>query len=457
MGDTIVALASPPGRSAAAIVRMSGPATPELLNTYCSPVATLWKRDAGPARFLLGPLRTELPVLLMTFVGPASYTGEDSAELLLPGNPDVVRRVLDQLTSHAGVRHAGPGEFSARAYLNGKLSLQQAEGVAATIAARTAQELDAARSLLAGTQGAHYAALADRLATLLALTEAGIDFTDQEDVVAISPADLAQGIASLRSDITNDLGGPAAAESRDLVPSVVLAGEPNAGKSTLFNALLGHSRAVVSPTAGTTRDVLSEPLALADVGSGGTHVLLSDLAGVDSGPGVSTIDDRARDVARQVIRSADVIIHCDPTGRFTSLESNENAHVIRVRTKGDIPVPRSLRDDSRLVMPVVLVCALDGWGLDALKRAIADGAWGAANTTSSSVLPRHRLALRRSLDSLDAAAAAIGSQSTRRSLSNPETVAAALRSGLDALEELAGRISPDDVLGRVFATFCIGK
>jgi tRNA modification GTPase len=393
----------------------------------------------------------------MTFVGPASYTGEDSAELILPGNPDVVRRVLDDLTAHAGVRHAGPGEFSARAFLNGKLTLEQAEGVAATISARTAAELDAARALLAGTRGTHYLSLADRLTTLLALTEAGIDFTDQEDVVAISPADLARGIASLCSDIATDLGGPTAAESRQVVPSVVLAGSPNAGKSTLFNALLGRARAVVSPTAGTTRDILAEPLALADVGSGGTHVLLSDLAGIDSGPGVSAIDERARDVARQAIKDADVIIHCDPSGRFTPLGDTGQAHVIRVRTKGDLPAPRIGDHESIADRRVLPVCALDGWGLDALKRAIADGAWGAASTTSNAVLPRHRLALRRSLDGLRAAEAAIGSQVSRRSLTNPETVAASLRTGLDALEEIAGRISPDDVLGRVFATFCIGK
>ncbi len=454
-GDTIVALASPPGRSHAALLRVSGPATRDVLAKHC-PVAS-WLRSAAPARFRLGSGPESLPIHLMTFVGPASYTGEDSAELLVPGNPHLIARILDVLTSHPAVRHAGPGEFSARAYLNGKLTLAQAEGIAATIAARTESELSAARELLSGIRGAHYGAIAERLATLLALTEAGIDFTDQEDVVAIAPVDLAAGVASLLATITTDLGGPAATQFRETIPSVVLAGEPNAGKSTLFNALLGMERAVVSPIAGTTRDVLTESLPLGEAGRADSHVLLSDLAGVDAGAGVNLIDDRARSIAREAIRSADVIIHCDPSGRFEPLGDIGQSHVIRVRTKGDLPAPASPGATSSGRERVVQVCALDGWGIETLKRAIADGAWGAADSSSVSVLPRHRLSLRRAHDALAAATVLLTPQVGKRSLHNPETVAASLRIGLDALEEVAGKISPDDVLGRVFSTFCVGK
>ncbi|MDX2118374.1 MAG: GTPase [Planctomycetota bacterium] len=454
--DTIVAQASPPGRSAAALVRLSGPATRDVLERVgaCEPQAFV--RGCRRARVRLTAEDASqpplvLPVLLMTFVAPASYTGEDAAELLVPGNPDVVRRVIEALTAQSGVRVAGPGEFSARAYLAGKLSLEQAEGVAATIAARSREEFDAARDLLSGARGAHYAMLADRLATLLALTEAGIDFTDQEDVVAIAPRDLAQGIDGLIAAIAAEIGGPAAEEAKDAMPQVVLAGAPNAGKSTLFNALLGRTRAVVSDEAGTTRDVLAETLTLDSGTAVGHSVSLCDLAGIDAGLAVSKLDARARGLAAAEIARADVVIHCDPTGAFVPLGVRDGAHVIRVRTKGD------LARGSTPARDAIEVCALDGWGLNTLRRAIADGAWGASPAGGTFVVPRHRLALRRACDALESAREAIGEQREAHGLSNPETVASGLRIALDALEELAGRITPDDVLGRVFATFCVGK
>jgi len=463
IGDTIVALASPPGRSAASLLRISGPATRVAVGACCGIENGSWRRCAAAARFRLScdvgaasSPTLDLPVLLMTFEGPRSYTAEDAAELLVPGNPHVVRRVIDALVGHDGVRHAGPGEFSARAYLAGKLTLEQAEGVAATIAARTNAELDAARALLSGRSGVTYTDIADRIATLLALTEAGIDFTDQEDVVAIAPSSLATGIEALEQRVTTLLGGPAAGEAGETLPRVVLAGQPNAGKSTLFNVLLGYERAVVSEVAGTTRDVISEPLPLDDLHVGGGQVLLCDLAGIDAGVGVSRLDDHGRSAARAAIAAAHVVIYCDPNGRFEGLSVPPSAHVIRVRTKGDlVGVLASTTPASS--NQAICVCALDGWGVGALRRAIADGAWGAATAVGEAVLPRHRLALRRTLDALAASRDAIGDQATSRTLHNPESVAASLRTALDAMEQLAGRISPDDVLGRVFATFCIGK
>ncbi len=453
-GDTIVAIASPPGRAARGVIRASGPGVPALLTEVLEgdpPVG------ASAARFRLPP--RSFAVLVARYAAPRSYTGEDAAELLLPGNPALLERVLARLVAFeggGGVRLAEPGEFTARAYLAGKLTLDQAEGVAATISAESDEQLRGARALLEGSSGAAYRAWAEEVATLAALVEAGIDFTDQEDVVPIAPADLQRRLRGVQSSIEACLG-PRTGEVRESEPRVVLAGEPNAGKSTLFNALLGRRRAVVSPLAGTTRDVLQEPLDLAGVLPGAGRVLLVDVAGVrdgDAGTGSGSEPDAAIAAeadarARAAIREADAVIHCDPSGRFPPLGVGARTTVIRVRTKADLPEPAGASGES------LAVCALDGWNLPVLRRALADAAWGGAFDSAAAVLPRHRRALVQALEAMcQAHARADGDE---RALGDPAAVADALRGALDALGELTGRISPDDVIGRVFATFCVGK
>ncbi len=390
------------------------------------------------------------------FSGPRSYTGEDSAEIQLPGNPALVERVVSMLVSPEGVRQAHPGEFTARAYLNGKLTLDQAEGVAATIAATSEEQLGAARLLLKGRTGAEYRRWADELTTLLALVESGIDFTDQEDVVPIAPGMLVGRIAALLSAISAQLGYRAGFEPTHAVPRVALVGRPNAGKSTLFNALLGRRRAVTSPQAGTTRDVLAEELELRrDVPGAGT-VMLEDLAGLEevgSGKwegGSGEANRASQAAAKRAASEADVLVWCDPSGRFDSDPlriNNPHASVIRVRTFGDRPRAAGTRED-------LAVCALDGWQLGTLRRAIADAATVSRAAGVAALLPRHRRAMTEAAARLTEA---LMSVPHRTRLSNPELTATALRAALDSLGELVGQISPDDVLGRVFATFCVGK
>jgi tRNA modification GTPase len=438
MGDTIVAVASAPGRSARAVVRLSGPATREVLASVLEGGPRPWERGCFD-----GALRTagadgrarSLPVLVCTYRAPASYTGEDAAEVLLPGNPLLVERIVAILSAIEGVRAASPGEFSARAYLNDRLTLDQAEGVAATIAAESEAQLDAARELLSGRTGQRYRAWAHELTSLLALVEAGIDFADQEDVVAIQPAVLRSRLSSLGRDIEGSLGAAAGRQADHAVPRVVLWGPPNAGKSTLFNALLGRTRAVVSSTAGTTRDVLEEELDLSSALPGAGSVLLADLAGADESL-ASPIDHAAQSAARDAARSADLIIYCDPAGGFLT-PPRAAAPILRIRTKADLGGSGS----------GLAVCALDRWNLCTLRRAIAEGAWGARAAGLASVLPRHRRALGEVLERAREAA----------DESDPALIAGALRSALDAIGELVGRISPDDVIGRIFATFCVGK
>jgi tRNA modification GTPase len=352
-----------------------------------------------------------------------------------------LERVLARALQVPGVRHAEPGEFTARAYLNGKLTLEQAEGVAATVAARTDEQLASARDLLAGTAGARYRGWADELTTLLALVEAGIDFTDQEDVRAIEPGDLALRLERVRDQLRSFLGAAGGTERAHALPRVVLFGAPNAGKSTLFNALLGRRRAVVSGVAGTTRDVLAEELDLSRDAPGSGCVLLTDLAGLDeSDVGGTAAEAQTR--ARTALAGADVIVHCDPAGDFGALDAG--ALVIRVRTKADVPAHRVDSEDA------LAVCALDGWNLGALRRAIADAAWSRRAAGLAALLPRHR----RAIESMESS---VGAGMDLARGADAAELAGHLRMALDAAGELVGRIAPDDILGRVFATFCVGK
>src|SRR5262245_10218208 len=409
-GDTIVAAATPQGRAARAMIRVSGAATGDVMRLF---VGAAGGAGAGVGLLSLSE-HAQLPVLLARFPAPHSYTGEHVVEVQVPRNPLLVERVQARLASIPGVRLAAPGEFSARAYLAGKLSLDQAEGVAATVAAVSDEELEASRRLLQGRAGADYRRWAEELTTLLALVEAGIDFTDQEDVVAIPAARLRERLGALGGEIQQAGGAARGREQTPAEPLVVLAGKPNAGKSTLFNSLLGRARAIASPVAGTTRDVLVEPLNLAGVLPGAGIVRLADMAGLDE------TATSAQAHAAESLRSADVILWCDPTGRFAERERPGGSAVgrtIRLRTFADRPSPSGTYED-------LAVCALDGWNLPVLRRAIADAAGGSRLAGLAALLPRHRLALSATSDALATATAAIGKDES--GLSDPEVVADAL-------------------------------
>jgi tRNA modification GTPase len=451
LGDTIAAISSAPGCCARAIIRVSGP------GAHALPIVEVSTSPSSDSRAAIARVRLSeslaLPVLVLRFFAPRSSTGEDTLEILLPGNPALVDRVLAAILRAPGVRAATPGEFTARAFLDGRLTLDQAEGVAATIAAQNESELAAARDLLSGVAGSRARAWVDELATLLALVEAGIDFTDQEDVVPISPRDLSARVRALLASIESTIGSRAGAESRTEHPRVVLAGAPNAGKSTLFNALLNRPRAVVSLIPGTTRDALEEPLTLDAPGS--QPVTLVDLAGLDDAlaeASASPSDRAAQARARDTIAGADALLWCDPRGTFAdpAIDAiSRSKPTIRVRTKADLPISHAHATPDPAIVPV---CGLDGYNLALLRRAIADAALG---SRGARVIPRHARAM---ADASRALRAALESfDSSQRALADPASVASSLREALDALGELTGRLTPDDIIGRIFATFCIGK
>lgn len=434
-GDTIVAIASAPGHARLAIVRLSGSDVIDVLRALCTSPPTT--RGIHDVRLRVSEDRSlEMPARCLLMPGPRSYTGEECCELQVPGSPVVAERVLACCLRVDGVRRAEAGEFSARAFMHGKLSLDRAEGVQAVISARGEDELLAARSALSGETGARVRALVDRLAHTLALVEAGIDFTDQEDVVAIEPEDLRAQLTSIRAGLVA-LAGPGG-ERTTGAPRVALVGPPNAGKSTLFNALLGRERVAVSEVAGTTRDALVEA-----VDFGGVHAQLVDLAGLDEAlADCSAIDADAQRRAREVIESCDLVLHCDPVGDHETPAFD--GPIIRVRTKADLVSAASHEG-------AIGVCALDGFGvrtlLDAVRGALTKQVRTSKGDAGGVVIARHRSAMLDAIESLDGALAA----------HEPELCASAMRVALDALGSITGEVTPDDVIGRIFASFCVGK
>ncbi len=474
--DTIVAVSSPPGQSPRGLVRLSGPAVrPIVLSLTASSLPA--PRQLTPARLLLAPdssgdrasapskienqkSKIPLPVLLAFFPAPHSYTGQDMAEIQLPGQPALLHRVLHACLAAAsgGARLAEPGEFTFRGFLAGQLDLTQAEGIAATINAVSEGQLAAARHLRQGELGRWAGRLVEALARLLALLEAGIDFTDQEDVTLISPCAMSRGLADILGEIDHLRARSRSWSTLEALPRVVLAGAPNAGKSTLFNALLGRPRAVTSAIAGTTRDVLEEPLMLTSPTGQPFEIMLVDTAGLQTP--ATLLDRHIQSAGRQALDRADltlVAVPADaPAGSLRATDYPPTTPGLTLRTKSDLS-PSTLVTPDPQSLPV---SARTGAGLGELRRRMADLLARRGVSLSADLLalqPRHESALETAAANLHHALDRLAPQQNDPAILSPELVAHHVRRALDALADLGGRLTPDDVLGRIFATFCIGK
>ncbi|MFI4861953.1 MAG: tRNA modification GTPase [Phycisphaerales bacterium JB063] len=448
---TIAAVASPPGRSLRGLLRVSGPATGRVL-------ASLLQETPDATR-LLTPVRLQqptLPALLLRFAAPFSYTGEDAAELQLPGNAAMLDRLLHRaIQSSDAVRLAEPGEFTFRGYTAGKLDLTQAEGVAATIHATCDSQLRAATMLREGKLGHAASGMVDALGNLLALVEAGIDFTDQENVVPIAPDVLDSHLAKLQAELDHLLSNSRPWGAIEALPRVVLVGPPSAGKSTLFNALLGKDRAVIDAMPGTTRDVLEEPLTLTDALGRPAEVMLVDIAGLDDP--TSPLDQRVQAAAGEALRGADLVLSVHASETETApLRLPGNTPVVHVATKQD------LHPSSADAVPpyTCRVSAQTGAGIDQLRETIVHALKVLPVSVRGDMLalqPRHESGLRTAAVQIKSVRGMLAAQPNPHNLPDIELLADAMRAGLDALAALGGRLTPDEVIGRVFATFCVGK
>lgn len=445
--DTIVAVSSPPGRAMRGLVRLSGAGTRDVLKKCGIHAPT--PRCLARVRIDVDGLR--LPALCVTFASPHSYTGQDMAELFVPGHPALLDRLM-HAALRLGARHAEPGEFTYRGFLAGKLDLTQAEGVAATISAVSDAQLAAASHLRNGMLGQFAADAVNQLADVLALVEAGIDFTDQDDVVPITPSVLEQRLAALSRQIDTLLSCSRSWGAVESLPRVAFVGAPSTGKSTLFNALLGRDRAVISEIPGTTRDALMEPLTIELAGGGTAEVMLVDIAGLDTP--AAALDRTAQTIAHQIIDRADLLLLVSDD-RSPAPKCRVDRPVIRVRTKTDL-----IPTHAATMNADVAVSAPTGVGLTELRRLIAvrlgDRAMGVTEETLM-LQPRHEASLRSALAQLRLANELVQPNIGRRELSHVELVADAMRAALNDLASLGGMMTPDDVIGRVFATFCVGK
>jgi tRNA modification GTPase len=387
-------------------------------------------------------------VLAVCFPAPRSYTGDDAVEISTHGGLAAPAAALAALTA-AGARQATPGEFTRRAVRNGKMDLLQAEATADLIdAGAPAQRRRALHQLDRGLSR-RLAALRDAILTLEALIAYEIDFPE-EDEGAVDPARVAGAWRTARDGVADLLATAPDGERLREGALLVIAGPPNAGKSSLFNALLGTERALVTEIPGTTRDAI-EAHAVID----GFPFRLVDTAGLRTT--AERVESLGIEVARRYLGAADVVLYCEEQGAGSreraAFLAGLPAPVVEVRTKADLGDPSVGSVTS--VSSVVSVSSLTGAGLAELRRALAGAAFGhlVARGDVEPVVTRarHRVALGRARDELDAFAAA------RAAGIDAAVAATHLRDAVAALDELIGAVTADDVLDRVFASFCVGK
>jgi len=462
--DTIVAVSTGPGSAWRGILRLSGPDALRIASRLFCPNdgGDLLERP-GFTR-LFGRLqlndRRSLPAECYIFRAPRSYTRQDCVELHAPGSPPLLAMLTDRAIER-GARPAGPGEFTARAFLAGAMDLMQAEAVAATIRARSDAELRAARSLKRGELADRLADVCQRLTELAALVEADIDFAE-EPIDFISPDELRDRLDRLLGQLGSLLDRAESTERLADLPTVLLIGRPNAGKSSLLNALSGMDRAICSAVAGTTRDVLSAPMALRH----GEAILL-DAAGHDAQAGA--LGDLTRQVTRSTARQADLICLVVDLTRPTDepvrepLDIAGRSSAVIAANKIDLVDEAVVsRVTTRLaavgVGPVCPVSAATGMGLALLRETIETqlaARIGHGDHRAIALTSRQARSLREARAALERARAlAAGAQQT---IDAADVLALELREGLDALGQVTGAVTTDDLLGRVFSSFCIGK
>lgn len=443
--DTIAAVATPAGRGGVGVIRVSGPGTPALIETWFGRALQPRLAHFLPFRDSVGePLDTGLALY---FPAPHSFTGEDVLELHGHGSPVALDMLLRRLLD-LGVRLARPGEFSERAFLNDKIDLAQAEAIADLIDSASDQAVRSAQRSLQGEFSRHIDALLESLIELRAYSEAAIDFVD-EDIDFLAQGEIGAKLEALVEKL--EAIQRTARQGRVLRDglSVVIAGRPNAGKSSLLNALTGRDSAIVTAIAGTTRDVLREYIQI-----DGMPLHVIDTAGLRESD--DPVEREGIRRARAAIEQADrILLMSDDReadeGAECLAELPEKTLVTRIRNKIDLSGRAAGLHESERGVEIDL-SAKTGEGLDLLRQHLKDCAGYDAEAGQVFI------ARRRHLDALDRARTAILSGLAQLRLNQaPELLAEELRLAQQSLGEITGAYTTEDLLGRIFSSFCIGK
>jgi tRNA modification GTPase len=440
--DTIVAIATPPGRGGLGVVRLAGPNASDIARALIARQRPLEARHATLAT-IVGGSDTELDHVLVTyFPGPASYTGDDVVEISAHGSPVILRAIVGAAMER-GARLAERGEFTLRAFLHGRVDLMQAEAVADLIDAATPMQARVAFDQLNGTLTRMIAALERTLFDLIARLEASVDFPE-EGYHFVEPGALAAAIDEILADTRALLRHARRGRMLREGLQIAIVGAPNAGKSSLFNMLVGASRAIVNEAPGTTRDLVSEIIDL-----DGLAVTLVDTAGLRMTD--DHVESEGVDRATHAASVADLIlVVCDRSAPPADVEAHLNAATgprLLVASKADLPACWDRAD-------AVAVSARTGVGVDDLRSRIisaldieVDERPGITNLRHIALVERAEEALVRARTATNSAGRAMPE----------EFVLADLQDARAALEEVTGKRAPEDVLAHIFSRFCVGK
>lgn len=455
--DTIAAIATPPGKGAIAVLRLSGHRSFEIAQSVVK--SNVHFNSVKPASVVYGQiLSTESAepidtVLVTKFKAPHSYTGEDVIEISCHGSPFITHEILNLLLQR-GARLAEPGEFTKRAFIHGKLDLLQAESVADIIDAQTRQSRKQSQAQLSGVLSETILSLKERLKQQAALLEVELDFAD-EDVEFADRQDILKNIDELSEQIEVIIStfeyGKILREGAHLV----IAGKPNVGKSSVLNRLLQEDRAIVSDTPGTTRDIIEESLDIQ-----GMLFKISDTAGLRLSK--DAIESEGVNRTKRILANADIILFIVDPSINEEAQDREAFEMIRSLVEGRFVLVKNKIDlgvysvDSNFTNHFDTVCNLSaktGEGFAQLENTLKHVIHHQHDVESNAVINkvRHKDALMRTRDHLMHARASL-----QQNLS-PEFVALDLRSALNALGELAGEVTTEDILNDIFSQFCIGK
>lgn len=448
--DTICAPSTPPVHSSIAIIRISGPDALRAAGSLFSATGQLEPRYASYGTLADNGEQID-DVVMIQYQSPRSYTGEDMAEIFCHGNPIIVQKIIEAL-GHRGVRLAEPGEFTKRAFLNGKIDLTEAEAINHIITARSEWEIETSLRQMHGSLRDLIRSIRNSVTELKADIEAAIDFAD-EDVEFISSEAAEQSAGRIRDTLEDLLARCRTGELLSHGIDVTITGRPNVGKSSILNLLLNQERAIVSSVPGTTRDIIREPIQI-----GGVQVNLNDTAGIDTpGDELERIGiDRSH---RKIETSSFIILVIDAADGINEadrvlLDKTKSKKRIILANKCDIATSgqrQAIHIDGGETP--ILFSAVTGEGLKELKESLSRRIRDEFVDVKHSFVADMRIVslLEKSISSIGNAERCIAGREP------VEIIAFELQALIDVLSEITGEITPDDVLDSIFSRFCIGK